>query len=307
MKIYCTTFFLLLMLFSKQIYANQIDNLKTDKEVEDFLKLAHPQFAKNGSFSIYPTDSVAKALDCGGVFRQWKINNWQKVDITNDGLTDLLFIAHWYNYKSFVLIDDGANSFKLFWFSKNSFENCDFIKRIKINSKNYLKVYHKAVERDEQSKIPFSYKDLVIVDTLIFKFSDFIEFNPTPKNKSEIATIEIYTSTCFGTCPSFTLQLLESGLANFDGIDYTKFKGKSTKKLPTRFFEEIADLITYIDIKNLKDHYEVSWTDDQTATIKITFKDKSVKEISDYGKQGTFGLSAVYSKLIKIGTNWNSY
>jgi len=58
-------------------------------------------------------------------------------------------------------------------------------------------------------------------------------------------------------------------------------------------------------VKELKNNYSVNWTDDQTSTLTIIFKDHSRKVIRDYGMQGTFGLSAMYTKLKKIGAEWN--
>jgi len=304
MNTYARILIIIFLLFSNQAFSNKIDSLNTDKDVEEFLKGLNKDFAKDGRFKIQPTELLAKSLDCEGVFQQWKMKNWEKVDITNDGLTDLIFIANWYNYISYALIDKGGNNFSFFRFSKNSFENCEFVKPIRIGSKNYLKIFRKTNEPDTTNKQPFSYKSVLIFDTLTFNFNSFIELNELKQSPNQIESIEINTSYCFGTCPSFNLKLLKNGTANFEGIGYTKQEGKSTKRLSPETFKELAALATYINIKNLKDNYAVNWTDDQTAILKITFNDKSTKVIRDYGLQGTFGLSAIYSKLMKIGINW---
>ncbi|WP_131558222.1 DUF6438 domain-containing protein [Pedobacter frigidisoli] len=301
-------FLVLLFIFSNQVFANEVDQLKTDSDVNEFVKNMNPDFAKDkyGKFKIRTTDSIAKHLSCDGIFKSWNIKNWEKADITNDGLTDLVFIAYWYDYISYALIDIGNNTFKLFRFSKSPFENCELVKPIKIGKNNYLKLYRKTSEIDTLNKQPFIYKTVVIIDTLVFKFNDFIELNKPYYVKSEIESIEINTGYCFGSCPSFNLILYKDSRANFEGIGYTKQLGKSSKRLSPEIFKELSESIQYININSLKDNYAVNWTDDQTATLTITFKDKSKKQIRDYGMQGTFGLSAIYAKLMNISTNWHT-
>lgn len=304
MNTYTRLLIIILLLFSKQAFSNKINSLKTDKDVEEFLKTLNKDFAKDNKFKIQPTEIIAKRLDCDGVFKQFEMKNWEKTDITNDGLTDLVFIADWYGFLSYALIDNGNNSFSFFRFSKNSFENCEFVKPIRIGSKNYLKIFRKTYEPDTANNQPFNYKSAQVFDTLTYLFNSFIELNHTGQKSIEIESIEINTSYCFGTCPSFNLKLIKNGMATFEGIGYTEQNGKSSKRLSPETFKELAALATYIDIKGLRNNYAVNWTDDQSVILKIIFKDKSIKTIKDYGMQGTFGLSAIYSKLMKIGVNW---
>ena len=266
----------------------------------------NPNFAKDkyGRFEVKSTDSIAKYLNCNGIFKSWDIKNWEKADITNDGLTDLVFVAYWYNYISYAFIDTGNNNFRLIRFSKNPFGPCELIKPIKVGSGNCLKIFRKTVVPDTSHKERLRYKDVLIIDTLIFKFDSFIERSQLDNLNNEIESIELNTGHCFGSCPVFSLQLARNGRANYEGIAYMPQKGKSSKRLPQKYFKELTDLATYIDVKKLNDNYAVTWTDDQTATLTLIFKDQSRKVIVDYGKQGTFGLSAIYSKLMEIALQW---
>jgi hypothetical protein len=63
---------------------------------------------------------------------------------------------------------------------------------------------------------------------------------------------------------------------------------------------EILGLINYIDPVKLKDEYKVSWTDDQTAWLRVRFSDGTVKEIKDYGLKGSFGLRLLYNKFFEL-------
>ena len=296
-----------LLLLSKQVLSNKIDALKTDQEVNEFVKTTNPTFAedKYAKFEIQTTDYIAKYLDCSGIFKSWDIRNWEKADITNDGRTDLVFVAYWYDYISYALIDTGNDTFKLIRLAKDPFDHCQLFKPVKKGSTNYLKIFRKITEPDTTDKQPFSYKEVTMIDTLIFKFDSFIELSRAKNPGNEIESIEIKTGYCFGSCPVFSLKMSKNGMADFEGIAFTKYIGKSSKKLPQKYFKELKGLANYINVKELENNYSVNWTDDQTSTLTIIFKDHSRKVIRDYGMQGTFGLSAMYTKLKKIGTEWN--
>ena len=62
-------------------------------------------------------------------------------------------------------------------------------------------------------------------------------------------------------------------------------------------------MMNEMNIKDLESSYTVSWTDDQTAKLKISFADGSMKYIQDYGMQGTRGLKILYQKLLALRFN----
>ncbi|MBW4362451.1 DUF6438 domain-containing protein [Flavobacterium taihuense] len=295
---------ILTFIFSNIVFGNKIDNLKTTKDVIEFVKTVYPEYGiirykdfKYGIFDINSTDSIYSQLKCKEIFRIDEIKNWQKIDINNDGLTDLIFISHFYGYTQNVIIDKGKNEFKLIRNIIN-FDECEYIKPIKIQDKNQLRI--------RKVNLPFDFDDniekYIKIDTLTYKYDSFIELNDKVIIDNKIKSIEIKTNFCFGDCPVFKLTINKNGVAQFDGIEFTKFKGKSTKQLNQKIVDEIFDLINYIEIKKLNDYYEVNYTDASTANLDIFFEDGSIKKIKDYGLSGTYGLSALYSKLTQLGT-----
>ena len=286
------------------IFANQIDSLNSSKDVEEFAKKVYPKFTKFewSEFKIISTEKVKEKISCKDEYDLLEMKNWEKIDITNDGLTDLILTAYWgTTLYSYAIIDKGNDNFKIYRLSKNVFDNCELFKPIKKNGLNYLKTY---IKKQEQIGLMES-KELIIKDTLVFKFQEFVEFNKNPI-KYKIKEIEFQTSGCYGSCPVFNLKINYKGNAKFNGQAYIKHKGKSEKKIPINLFNEIQELLEFIEVKKLKDNYSVTWTDDQTSFLTVRFNDNSVKKIRDYGMIGTFGLMAVYSKLGKIGkeTEW---
>jgi hypothetical protein len=79
--------------------------------------------------------------------------------------------------------------------------------------------------------------------------------------------------------------------------------GKFSTQINEKEFTEIIDLLNYIAFPNLKNEYAVSWTDDQSCTLKITYDNGATKKIDDYGMIGTYGLNRVYEMLYELRFN----
>ena len=305
MKQYLILFLFLLAL--SMVYPNKIDKLKTTKEVIEFVKSVSPQF-KDGwkEFTIPSTEELGKELYCDGVFREWDIKNWEKADLTNDGLTDLLFISYQYGYTPYAIVDKGDGSFNVHSLWRSSFEKCELAKPITLNDKNYLKIYQpRSKWNNAEDLLSLEAIEYTVIDTLTYKFQSFVELNEEPANY-KIEKIEFKSSPCYGTCPVFSLVLYSSGKVEFDGAYHVNFQGKSSKAIGTGLFNEIASLLKYIRVKDLEEIYQVTWTDDQTAILDVTFSNGEKKRIRDYGMQQTYGLMAVYDKLTEVAleTDW---
>ena len=89
----------------------------------------------------------------------------------------------------------------------------------------------------------------------------------------------------------------------YNKINDNEVSGNFNSKITKDKYNDIVNLLNYIDFESLKDNYSVSWTDDQTATITITYDNGKVKSISDYGLIGTFGLDRVYQLLFELRDN----
>ncbi|OCX50779.1 hypothetical protein BEL04_18775 [Mucilaginibacter sp. PPCGB 2223] len=296
---------LLLAFFANSVFSNKIDNLKTDKDVADFIISLSPNIQKGQDrvkFIIKPTDVLRKELACDGIAEKWQINNWEKFDFNEDGLTDIIVTSHWYNYDVYVAMDNGDNTFKLFKLSHDVFEKCKLGKPATINNHPAL-LFYQVKQEPDRTRV-FNYKQYGQIDTLIYKYGAFIEKNEKPARYA-IDSIIVKNSSCLGSCPSFTLAINKDRDALYHANFYNPVDGKFTAKIDKADYIGIIALINYISIKNLKDHYAVPWTDDQTATLRIRFRDGSVKEITDYGEVGTFGLNKLYKMLSALRTSQN--
>lgn len=137
------------------------------------------------------------------------------------------------------------------------------------------------------------------IDTLIYKYGGFIEKNKLASY--DISEIEYYTSSGWtGISPVYKLKILRNGNATFVAISDSPKKIIPPTKANKDTVQSIVDLIQHVNIKTLKNKYQVTWFDDTTIYLKIIFRDRTIKEIEDYGMIGTFGLNQLYQLLFSL-------
>ncbi len=291
---------ILLFGLASPCFANSIDSLKTDNDIELFLKRIDKRFSsdKYNRFKVLPTAVIKQKLGCDSILEKWNINNWEKSDFNNDGKTDLIATISWYDdFDVFVAVDKGDNKYQLIQLSKDVFENCELAKPIKIGSEILLLFYRKKNEYNDPIKNIFDYKLVSKIDTLVYKYGGFIE-KQTTFTKYDISEIEYHVSSGWsGISPISKLKISSKGTASFETISNDSSKVFRDREVNTEIVKSILDLMQYMSIYKLRNKYLVNWTDATTMFLKITFRDGSIKEIEDYGMIGTFGLSQLYQLL----------
>jgi hypothetical protein len=299
------------------IIKTEIDKLNSKIEIENFIQKSDTNYKKYELKNLQDfnrdnrNDSVNKIL----ANKLGVKTNFTKVDIDNNGYTDLLAIGD--NHTCF---GEGEKSCSfspivLMSFGKNKVEIINILKEMNSsivpvieyeNSQPFLVIYNQKLE-DWKKKI---YKETKT--KLTYKFGDFIEYNKNPK-KIKISKIEFSTSGCFGTCPVYKLKLNRDSISIFNAqyynfsqdrkVTYGKEEGVFYTKINETEFNKVEDLLNYCDFQKLNKEYYVNWTCDQSGDLKITYDNGKVKVISDYGLIGTFGLKTLYQKLSEFRFN----
>lgn len=144
-------------------------------------------------------------------------------------------------------------------------------------------------------------------DTLVHKFGLFLKYNSSVTQR-KIALLHYRSTGCLGDCPVYKIIIddsltasLEATRSNFPAsITGDSLQGTYYSKLSSEKFNELTEIVNYIDLSSLKSHYTVSITDQPTGIIEIVFADGSHKRIDDYGKVGTPELKVFHEYIDKM-------
>lgn len=152
-----------------------------------------------------------------------------------------------------------------------------------------------------------------ISKTLTIRDSALIEYNPAPKNY-HIEKIQFATSPCFGTCPLFEIHIDRDRNAIFLADEYNFSHDHDAKpedkafeaKIDTTTYNNICNMLYYLDFPSLEDNYSVDYTDAPSVQVIVTYNGGKQKKIEDYGLNGSFGLKQLYKgvKELRFNQKW---
>ncbi|KOS08388.1 hypothetical protein AM493_16470 [Flavobacterium akiainvivens] len=304
-----------------------MDSLQTNAQIEQYIgrhdTLYHKFILKRvQDITCISCDSALKNLAT-----RLKVNySYIKADLDNNGYTDLVvtgvnrtytsanthpdMLVEWSrDFNAFVLMNFGAGNVKLHDLTDGLWYG--LVPKVEtINSQPTLVVYKPPMKKGITG--PGKPETRTV---LRYAFGDFVEYNSAPPVFS-IEEIEYATTGCMGECPIFKLSMEQNSKATFKAeyYNYTKpwqqgelLNGTYKTTLKEADYTQIKTLLNYLDFPHLQDNYNVSWTDDQSAVLKITYNGGKVKTITDYGVQGTYGLRYLHRILyaLRLNQDWN--
>lgn len=102
-------------------------------------------------------------------------------------------------------------------------------------------------------------------------------------------------STCFGTCPSYRVEVHGDGTVLYEGRGYVAVTGSHRASIPKQTVAELLDGFRYADYYSLQDEYVLPATDLPTYETSIQI-DGKLKKVKDYaGEQ--IGMPLSVSRL----------
>lgn len=300
------------------IKANEIDSIQTDIDVNVFMAKhfgeKYSQFIVADTNTIWGKSSGKLIADTLGM------KYWYKTDLNQDSRMDLLvYGSYFYNIKSedrstilLAIIDKGDGNYQtrqlrvkkglLFpVLSENSSEVLILLYRTclkRIFSEDYIK------DIDPYGYSTPSYNNSetqICVDTLIYKFGDFVKYNSNPL-KNEILKFRAKNSCSLIACYVMDIETQIDGKAKMLGGEYYEDKILYETKIDSETVNEIFGLINYIDPKNFLSGYPARTTDASYISSEFTYTNGRVKRIIDYQKS-EFGLRRLYELFFELKTN----
>jgi hypothetical protein len=296
--------------------ASKVDSLNTESQIEDLvhsLDSFYRYFKLQKLENLKTRDNFEEDIKIRKIAKKYNITkSFYKEDLDNNGYTDLILIGDHHFCKDAPTCQ--FTSIAIMNFGNDSLAILDIVKQrhtyiapqVKQDKNGPYLIIH-------SNKEPYSGKPGLTIShqRLVSVFGSFIEYNPKPAN-IEIEKIQFASSLCYGVCPAFELSIDNDGSAVFiakyynftkeddgsggeEGVFKTKIKDDDLKKL--------MGLINYSDFRSLKDQYSVSWTDDKTGKLIITYANGKTKTIEDYGECGTYGLISIYKELYALRFN----
>lgn len=89
------------------------------------------------------------------------------------------------------------------------------------------------------------------------------------KNDVTPSLISFYSSGCFGTCPSFALEIETSGRFKYFGDAYTEKVGGYKGQISEPDYKRLLNLVHCLPLNSMKDHYAANGTDNQTLSLSL--------------------------------------
>lgn len=301
MNLPSTTFLIFLFFsFCQSIYSqSKIDTLNSPYAIQELL---YKIDSKYKGFKIRK-DLEFKDELCDNIVDSLKAKPWIKADFDNNGKTDMVTVGFWSSPIILYILDHGNENYEVNYITKGFFRNCAVPILKKEENQNKIELFYKR--RPSYGESLNSSK--INTKTLIYLFGDFIEdHKATPDHKIE--KIEFVTSGCYGHCPIFEMTINSDKSAHwvaksFNKIGKEEYSGKYFSTITDHEFQQIMELLNYLDFQHLKKRYTVPWTDDQSCQLKITYNGGKIKTIRDYGLIGTNGLNRLYILLFDLRKN----
>jgi len=117
--------------------------------------------------------------------------------------------------------------------------------------------------------------------------------------------ITLERTVCYGRCPAYKLSIKSDGAVLFEGIDFTKVKGKAEDKISSEKVSQLIKAFENADFYNLNGKYDnqncYQWTDNPSATTSIQIDGKA-KSIAHYQgcREGNDNFKKELSKLTEL-------
>ncbi len=290
-------FLLGLLVVSIAANANEIDDLKTDKQVLAFIKKLSPKDERNAGTSFdkpYSYDKkTQKTADSLGV------KNWVKIDFDQNGETDLIvFNSSKFSYNMLVVTSINGK-LKMLYPSNSGIRYHLVYPIIKRNKhKNLILIYH----QDEIIKRPRYVDDetfytSLACDTIHYENGMFLNYYQNLE-KHSIESISIKsTNNDVGGEMNMEIDFRNLKDSCFKMQGYRELAEKYTYKLTNEEMLRVKYLIEQSNFRKLNNNLKYGMEHYQHYQIEIIFDNGKVKKIEDVGGVVNYNFAEIYNMM----------
>jgi hypothetical protein len=283
-------------------YCQTIDSLHNDEQVLSFIRGLREEYKNYG---FLPSKQPGRHNPYQEKAALFGALTYEKADFDHNGHMDLLFNGYaGYGYTTtLVVLSFGRDSFPIRDLSSADRFALFVAKTVTFGGLAYIKTLLGTFKWKDNGRVA-SYHQRI--DTLAWAFDEFIE-----RTKPCACSIEKVQFCVGGGLGFFVMRqievrpgsaILELGQAVHPGPSIFDSGGLFVAKIDSATSARIFEILRYINFPHLKSRYEVGWTDQLTGQLAILYNIGKIKEISDYGLIGTFGLAAVERILLSLCT-----
>jgi hypothetical protein len=304
------TICLLMMFLTYQTHAQlRVENIQTDKDALDFIQRVGEQnrmkwpkisFKEKGMIlAKYYKKEYADFID--SITKE----KWVVADFNSDGKKDLVAAFGSYsNHELFAFMSTTDTAYSLI-FLGNVYSNLfpSGVSLIHYNDQLLLRlsIHQPGGTGEDVRKFYRS-------DTLVYKFSSFVEWKSSYENLVEFDSIVFEVSQVWNMGRSIPVtKLYKDGTIKLyqDVFVDTLFQQKWENGIKTCLLDKanvrkIETILAIIDYLKLKSKYDVPSVSDQTSYTTGVYIGGVKKVVFDYGGLNTYGLRLFYKEMSKL-------
>jgi Domain of unknown function (DUF6438) len=105
--------------------------------------------------------------------------------------------------------------------------------------------------------------------------------------------ISLTRSSCFGTCPVYTVVYHRDGTVKYTGEQHVDYIGERLGRISVADFAELARFVKQSGFEGLDDRYRTRGTDMPTTTVTVAHIDGNSKAVAEYRPSGPPRLWAI--------------
>jgi hypothetical protein len=107
---------------------------------------------------------------------------------------------------------------------------------------------------------------------------------------TQIDSVSLERTTCYGTCPAYTVTIRRDGKVTYRGKDFVKVTGHRTRKISANEFQKLTQEIERIGFFSFKAEYShkvkpdgsIEYISDMPTTFTTVRAGKLRKRVEDY-------------------------